>query len=412
MNVTITPGKLQGTLAVPPSKSQAHRLLIAAALADGESRLTHVAMSQDIAATLGALQALGASCAADGSRICGIRRGPWKGALPHLDCGESGSTLRFMIPIALAVAGGGVFTGRGRLMQRPQAPYFELFRQKGIDYTLQDGVLTVRGCLRPGDYALRGDVSSQFFTGLLFALSLLEGPSSLASTTALESADYLAMTLQVLQMAGITVAQPDSTHFAIAGAQPYRPIHAAVEGDYSQAAFYLAANGMGSQIQLTGLSADCVQADRIILQYAQRLRAPGTVELDVRQCPDLVPALAVQAALRAGQTTRIVNAARLRMKESDRLQAVSQSLNALGARVQELPDALQITGVAQLQGGAAESFHDHRIAMMLAVAATCAAEPVVVQGAECVQKSYPNFWEDYEALGGVIRREGRQTCSM
>ncbi|MBS6366236.1 MAG: 3-phosphoshikimate 1-carboxyvinyltransferase [Clostridiales bacterium] len=412
MNVTITPGKLQGTLAVPPSKSQAHRLLIAAALADGESHLTHVAMSQDIAATLGALQALGASCAADGTRICGIRRGPWKGALPHLDCGESGSTLRFMIPIALAVAGGGVFTGRGRLMQRPQAPYFELFRQKGIDYTLQDGVLTVRGCLRPGDYALRGDVSSQFFTGLLFALSLLEGPSSLASTTALESADYLAMTLQVLQMAGITVAQPDSTHFAIAGAQPYRPIHAAVEGDYSQAAFYLAANGMGSQIQLTGLSADCVQADRIILQYAQRLRAPGAVELDVRQCPDLVPALAVQAALRAGQTTRIVNAARLRMKESDRLQAVSQSLNALGARVQELPDALQITGVAQLQGGAAESFHDHRIAMMLAVAATCAAEPVVVQGAECVQKSYPNFWEDYEALGGVIRREGRQTCSM
>ena len=412
MNVTITPGKLQGTLAVPPSKSQAHRLLIAAALADGESRLTHVAMSQDIAATLGALQALGALCAADGSRICGIRRGPWRGALPHLDCGESGSTLRFMIPIALAVAGGGVFTGRGRLMQRPQAPYFELFRQKGIDYTLQDGVLTVRGCLRPGDYALRGDVSSQFFTGLLFALSLLEGPSSLASTTALESADYLAMTLQVLQMAGITVAQPDSTHFAIAGAQPYRPIHAAVEGDYSQAAFYLAANGMGSQIQLTGLSADCVQADRIILQYAQRLRAPGAVELDVRQCPDLVPALAVQAALRAGQTTRIVNAARLRMKESDRLQAVSQSLNALGARVQELPDALQITGVAQLRGGAAESFHDHRIAMMLAVAATCAAEPVVVQGAECVQKSYPNFWEDYEALGGVIRREGRQTCSM
>ena len=412
MNVTITPGKLQGTLAVPPSKSQAHRLLIAAALADGESHLTHVAMSQDIAATLGALQALGASCAADGTRICGIRRGPWKGALPHLDCGESGSTLRFMIPIALAVAGGGVFTGRGRLMQRPQAPYFELFRQKGIDYTLQDGVLTVRGCLRPGDYALRGDVSSQFFTGLLFALSLLEGPSSLASTPALESADYLAMTLQVLQMAGITVAQPDSTHFAIAGAQPYRPIHAAVEGDYSQAAFYLAANGMGSQIQLTGLSADCVQADRIILQYAQRLRAPGAVELDVRQCPDLVPALAVQAALRAGQTTRIVNAARLRMKESDRLQAVSQSLNALGARVQELPDALQITGVAQLQGGAAESFHDHRIAMMLAVAATCAAEPVVVQGAECVQKSYPNFWEDYEALGGVIRREGRQTCSM
>ena len=155
MNVTITPTRLRGTLTVPPSKSQAHRLLIAAALADGDSQLTNVEMSQDIAATIGALRSLGAVFSEDGTRIYGIRRDTWQGALPHLDCGESGSTLRFLIPIALAVAGGGVFTGRGRLMQRPQEPYFELFRQKGSAYSLQNGVLTVQGRLTPGQYALR-----------------------------------------------------------------------------------------------------------------------------------------------------------------------------------------------------------------------------------------------------------------
>ena len=412
MNVTITPTRLRGTLTVPPSKSQAHRLLIAAALADGDSQLTNVAMSQDIAATIGALRSLGAVFSEAGTRIHGIRRDTWQGALPHLDCGESGSTLRFLIPIALAVAGGGVFTGRGRLMQRPQEPYFELFRQKGIAYSLQDGVLTVQGRLTPGQYALRGDVSSQFFTGLLFALPLLDGPSELVPTTEMESVGYLAMTLQALRMAGIAAQQTERSQFQISGAQRYQPLKAAVEGDYSQAAFYLAANGMGSSIQLRGLCPDSTQGDRVILNFSELLREPGAVKLDVRHCPDLVPALAVQAALRAGQTTRIVNAARLRMKESDRLQAVAASLNALGAQVQEQPDALQIMGVSRLRGGTVESFNDHRIAMMLAGAATCADGPVTIRGAECVRKSYPNFWEDYEALGGVIRREERAVCNM
>ena len=404
MNVTITPTRLSGHLTVPPSKSQAHRLLIAAALAEGESRFSNLAMSQDMEATIRCLRALGASISPDGTTVSGVRP-DWMGELPQLDCGESGSTLRFLIPIALAVAGGGVFTGRGRLMARPQEPYAVLFREKGIAFSQQDGVLRVQGRLTPGRYALRGDVSSQFFTGLLFALPLLDEPSELVSTTPLESAGYLDMTLQVLKMAGIRVERPSPTVFRIPGGQHYRPMRAAVEGDYSQAAFFLAANGAGSRITLDGLSTDSCQGDRVILDYAARLQASGEVVLDVRQCPDLVPALAVQAALRSGEVTQIVNAARLRMKESDRLQAVTQTLNALGAQVEERPDALRITGVSSLHTGRVDSCNDHRIAMMLAVAATRADGPVTVCGAECVRKSYPNFWEDYAALGGIFVRE-------
>jgi 3-phosphoshikimate 1-carboxyvinyltransferase len=404
MNVTITPTRLSGRLTVPPSKSQAHRLLIAAALAEGESRLSNLVMSQDMEATIRCLRALGALISPDGTAVSGVRSG-LAGELPQLDCGESGSTLRFLIPIALAVAGGGVFTGRGRLMERPQEPYVELFREKEITFSQQGGVLRVQGCLTPGRYALRGDVSSQFFTGLLFALPLLNGPSELVSTTPLESAGYLDMTLQVLEMAGIRVERPSPTVFQIPGGQRYCPMRATVEGDYSQAAFFLAANGAGSRITLDGLSTDSCQGDRVILDYAARLQAPGEVALDVRQCPDLVPALAVQAALRDGEVTRIVNAARLRIKESDRLQAVTRALNALGAQVEEQPDALQITGVSSLHAGRADSCNDHRIAMMLAVAATRADGPVTVCGAECVRKSYPNFWEDYAALGGIFDRE-------
>ena len=206
MNVTITPTKLHGPVTPPPSKSQAHRLIIAAALASGESVLTHVAPSQDILATIRCMEALGASFTWSGSTLTvqGLTMNRPTPSLPRLDCGESGSTLRFLIPIALAVAGGGVFTGQGRLMERPQKPYFDLFDVKGISYTLEDGVLTVQGQLPAGDYPLPGNVSSQFFTGLLFTLPLLNGDSTLMSTTPLESRDYLEMTRQALAAAGVT----------------------------------------------------------------------------------------------------------------------------------------------------------------------------------------------------------------
>ncbi len=389
MNVTITPTLLRGRITPPPSKSQAHRLLMAASLAGGEGRISNLDPSQDILVTQGCMAAL----KAPGTQ------------LPRLDCGESGSTLRFLIPVALALRGGGVFTGRGRLMERPQAPYFALFDQKGISYRQDDGVLTVSGRLTPGRYALRGDVSSQFVTGLLYALPLLEGESSIVLTSPLESRGYVDMTLEALSQFGVRVECPDESTFRVPGGQQYRPCDATVESDYSQAAFYFAANGLGSTVELLGLNPRSAQGDMCIVSYAKALSGPGTVELDVSQCPDLAPALAAHAALREGETTHIVNAARLRIKESDRLASVTQVLNALGAKVEELPDSLRIHGVGALAGGASvDSHNDHRIAMMAAIAATRCAAAVTIRGAQCVAKSYPGFWEDYQRLGGQIQR--------
>ena len=389
MNVTITPGLLRGAITPPPSKSQAHRLLIAAALADGESRIEHLADSQDIQATRRCMAAL---------------KAPGED-LPVLDCGESGSTLRFLIPVALALRGGGRFTGRGRLMERPQKPYFDLFDEKGIAYRQEDGVLTVQGRLTPGTFALPGDVSSQFVTGLLYALPLLEGDSRITLTTPLESRGYVDMTLEALERFGIRAECPDGRPLRVPGGQTYRPCRAAVESDYSQAAFYYAANGLGGQVEILGLNPRSAQGDRCIVPYHMQLCGPGEAELDVSQCPDLVPPLAAHAALRQG-ITRIINAARLRIKESDRLTAVTQVLTALGADVVEGADRLTITGQPEgLAGGVTvDSHNDHRIAMMAAVAATRCAAPVTITGAECVAKSYPDFWEDYERLGGQIQR--------
>ena len=413
MDVTITPRPLRGSVTPPPSKSQAHRLLLAAALSDGVSLVSNVAFSQDIRATLSCVEALGASweeISPGCLRITGLMgpggrpRRPF-GQLPHLHCGESGSTLRFLIPVALAVAGGGIFTGRGRLMERPQEPYRDLFLQRGIRWEQRDGVLTVEGRLEPGTYALPGDVSSQFVTGLLYALPLLSGESLLESTTPLESEGYISMTLEALDAFGVVAAERREglPAFRIRPSA-YVSRSCRVEADWSQAAFWYAAQGLGCRLDVDGLDPASTQGDRRIFPYSLRLRSPGPVELDVSQCPDLVPALAAQAALRAGETTRIVNAARLRIKESDRLSAVTAALGGLGAQIEEGPDSLTIHGVSALRGGTAESFNDHRIAMMLAVAATRAEGPVTVRGAECVAKSYPNFWEDYEALGGQIVR--------
>ena len=261
MNITITPAKLSGTAAPPPSKSQAHRLLIAAALAQGESVISNVAFSQDIRATLRCLEELGAEFTADGSTI--TVRGMGANAMsplrrlayPRLDCGESGSTLRFLIPIALAVRGGGVFTGRGRLMDRPLKPYFDLFDEKGIFYEQKDGVLTVAGALPPGEYRLPGDVSSQFFSGLLFALPLLGGPSVLIPTTPLESEGYIQMTLQAMARFGVEfpVSMSLPPHYCPQGNQTYRAASAVVEADWSQAAFWFAAGRLGNPVTAAGL---------------------------------------------------------------------------------------------------------------------------------------------------------------
>jgi len=417
MTVTITPAKLSGRVTPPPSKSQAHRVLIAAALADGESVIRGLAPSQDIDATRRCLEGLGAAFTdtPEGLVVRGMGANAMsplrRMALPRLDCGESGSTLRFLIPVALAVRGGGIFTGRGRLMERPLEPYFDLFREKGISWEQRDGVLTVQGLLTPGEYRLPGDVSSQFFTGLLFALPLLSGPSAIVPTTPLESEGYIAMTAQVLETFGVrtaaTMSLPPQYH--VEGGQIYSPAEVTVEADWSQAAFWYAAAALGSPVEIGGMDERSLQGDRAIAEYYVDLSRPGDVTLDVSGCPDLVPPLAVMAAVRQG-TTRLTNAARLRLKESDRLSTVAEILCKLGARVEEGPDFLTVTGMEALSGGVTVDAHnDHRIAMMTAIAATRCQAPVVLTGAESVNKSYPTFWEHYVNLGGRVERGGEGT---
>ena len=407
MNLTIVPKKLAGTVTPPPSKSQAHRLIIAAALAEGTSTIENVAFSQDVEATLRCMEALGASWVETSPgtvRIVGTggRRTPG-GALPQLDCGESGSTLRFLIPIALALRGGGVFTGHGRLLERPQGPYMDLFSQRRISWEKGDGKITIRGTLTPGEYALPGNVSSQFFTGLFFALPLLDGESVVVPTTNLESAGYLAITREAQDRFGVTIRRERGLVHRVPGPQHYRPCDCRVEADWSQAAFWYAARQLGSAVTVTGMNPASPQGDRVIVDMLDFFRDERAHRsLDVCHIPDLVPPLAALAA-GSGGCTRLKNAGRLRMKESDRLATVRKTLKAFGIRAEEGTDSLTIFGQGRFRGDmTVDCCNDHRIAMMAAVLATRADGPVTLTGAECVQKSYPDFWEEYQRLGGEV----------
>ena len=412
MDLTIYPSKLAGEVTPPSSKSQAHRALIAAALGGGISTISNLADSQDIQATRRCLSALGALVEDLGPgtlRVHGLGNSiPQAGPFPTLDCGESGSTLRFLIPVALLVQGQAAVTGRGRLMERPLAPYEDLFRGKGIGWSMEHGVLTLdsgrgydRLALDPGEYRLPGDVSSQFITGLLFALPLLEGDSDLLLTAPLESRGYVDLTLDVLDRFGV-VAEPRENGFHIPSGQMYQARDLAVEADWSQAAFWYAANHLGGQVDILGMDPASRQGDREIAAYSRMLARSGQVELDVSQCPDLAPPLAALAAVRTG-TTRLTNAARLRAKESDRLASVTRALRAMGGQVEEYADSLTIHGVKRLPGGGVvDCANDHRIAMMAAVCAASAEAPVKLLGAECVRKSYPEFWTHFQSLGGEL----------
>lgn len=411
MDLQITPKKLSGAVTPPPSKSQAHRLLIAAALINrGIAVIRGLADSQDIQATRRCLSALGARIddLGDGAvQICGLGSAIVEaGPAPILDCGESGSTLRFLIPLALLVGGSAQFTGHGRLMERPLKPYEDLFREKGIAWELKDGILTVDGgkgyedyALSPGEYRLPGNVSSQFFTGLLFVLPLLDGDSTLVPTTPLESRGYLEMTQQAMEQAGV-VSRWQGNALFIPGNQRYQPFEATVEADWSQAGFWYAALALGSQLELEGLNAFSAQGDMAVVPHYLRLTQPGDLDIDVSGIPDLLPPLAVMAAVRSG-TTRFVGAGRLRMKESDRIATTSAMLRALGGRTEEGPDSLTVTG-GSLTGGTVDGANDHRIVMAAAIAATACTAPVTILGAEAVAKSYPDFWEVYKGLGGEI----------
>ncbi len=417
MDLTVRPGRLHGTVSVPPSKSAAHRAIISAALAGGRSIISHVDLSSDIRATIGACRALGVDMRVDGDTLTVDGRQLCLTGDP-IDCAESGSTLRFFIPVACTLDGDKTFTGHGRLPMRPLDAYLHIFDNQGITYTRPPGYnlpLTVSGALRSGDFRLDGRVSSQFVTGLLFALPLLNGDSRISVIGGFESRGYVDLTVDILRRFGIEIAV-DGDNFAMKGGQRYTPQNTYVEGDWSQAAFFLVAGAISDGVRVAGFDGASLQPDNVIVELLMRMGADiswegdefvsspsqlhGTV-IDVSQCPDLVPPLAIAAAYAEG-VTHITSAARLRIKESDRLHALAQNLGALGIRAEELPDGLIIHG-GQPTGGEIDSFGDHRIAMAFSIAAAGASSPVTIRGAECADKSYPKFYDDYKALGGEIQ---------
>lgn len=391
---------LRGELSIPASKSCAHRALICAALAEGRSVISGVTMSKDIEATIGAMTALGASFSVEESTITvdGISEVPEKALI---DCCESGSTLRFVLPIAAALGIESVFSGRGRLPQRPIDIYFRELGRNGADFHSRTMPYIISGKLRGERYEVEGNVSSQFVTGLLFALPLLGEDSEIILTSHLESRPYVEITLDMLSRFGISIEKTYNS-FRIKGGQKYKPHDETIEGDYSQAAFFFVANALGSDVKINNLLPDSVQGDRRITDIIASASKNGTVSgfrADCSDIPDLVPILAVLGAFGAEESV-IYNAERLRIKESDRLSATADMLNALGGDVTVTQDGLVIRPTGSMHGGSIDSVGDHRIAMAAAIAATRISEDVVIKGAEAVEKSYPEFFRDYAKLGG------------
>lgn len=385
---------LSGVVQAPPSKSDAHRCLMAAALADGPTEIAPLPASADIQATLACLHALGARW--DGARLTPIE-------CPNepvtCACGDSATTLRLLLPIACACGIPARFTGSAQLARRPLKPLLAAMAQNGARFDREELSIAVSGGLRPGVYPLPGDVSSQFISGLLYALPLLDGDSEIALTSPLESGGYVDMTLRTLARFGVAVARTDNGYH-VPGRQTYHtPGSLAVEGDWSSAAYWLAAAAMGHPVRVEGLSDTSLQPDRAIVDMLSRMRGLHGIDVDVSATPDLAPVLAVLGAAAHG-TIRLTHAKRLRWKESDRLESLYAMLRALGGTARIADDALIIEGTGALRGGTVDSRGDHRIAMAAAIAALLCSEPVTLLSADAVAKSYPAFWDDYRRLGG------------
>lgn len=412
MNILLNPSPLEGELRVIPSKSYMHRALICASLADKPTVLHCHASNRDIRATAGCLSALGAEIREENGVYTVSPIGNAKGEA-QLCCDESGSTLRFMLPVTAALGRKATFHARGRLSERPLSPLYEELERHGVKLS-GNGVfpLSMEGRLTGGDFALDGSVSSQFFTGLLLGLPLLAEDSKIQVLGRLESAPYVALTCAVMKEFGVEPAVTDQEmHISPA---PFRsPGELLVEGDWSNAAFWLVAGVMGGKIRLTGLQTDSTQGDKAIVSilremggeiceengiYIAEKSTLHGVDIDATDIPDLVPVLSVAAAYAQGETV-IRGAARLRLKESDRIQSVCGMLTALGVSCRETEDGMVICG-GGLRGGTVDSCNDHRIAMSAAVASAACREPVTILGAQAVEKSYPDFFRHFRELGG------------
>lgn len=394
MDITIHPCSLSGVLKAIPSKSQAHRLLICAAFSDGPTDLICPETNQDIEATVSCLMALGASITRtpSGYQVQPIDQIPQRA---ELHCRESGSTLRFMLPIVGALGVDTVLHMEGRLPKRPLSPMWEEMVRMGCSLSRPtEATIRCSGKLRPGAYSIDGSVSSQYITGLLFAASLIHGKSSLKITGRVESKPYIDLTRKALQKFGVDTEQET------VGAQfPFHtPGTVAVEGDWSNGAFFLAAKALGNDLEISGLEPDSPQGDRAVARILPELKE-GFIEVDASDIPDLVPILAVTAGALHG--ARFTNISRLRLKESDRVASVENMLRNLGAETSSDAQTLTVAP-AKYHGCTIDAVGDHRIAMSAAIAATASSGPVTILGAQCVAKSYPSFWEEYSRLGGKI----------
>ena len=381
MDITIYPEKLSGIVNAIPSKSQAHRLLICAAFADGPTTLICPETNDDIQATAVCLNALGANIRRSdfGYDIIPVK------SIPHealLDCGESGSTLRFLLPIVGALGVDATFRMGGRLPSRPLSPLWEELERMGCRLSRPaENTIRCQGKLIAGDYFIDGGISSQFISGLLFAAALIDGKSQITVTGNLESKPYVDLTKQALQ-----IFQAPNFH---------TPGCVTVEGDWSNSAFFLAAQQLGSAVTVTNLQTDSLQGDRMVATLLPQLNKH--CEIDVRDIPDLVPILSVVAAAQNGAVFTGIH--RLRLKESDRVESVIHMIKNLGGKAEADENTLTVYGTG-LKGGTVDSMNDHRIAMSAAIASTVCTSPVTILGAQCVSKSYPHFWEEFSRLGG------------
>lgn len=414
-DIKLFPSSLNGTVTVPPSKSDVHRAVICAALSKGRSVISPVAFSQDILATLDCIKALGASYEVAGDSVAVDGSGMFSMKNAILDCRESGSTVRFFIPVAAAGGVSAVFNGRGRLPQRPLGVYSKLLPEHGVSVKTPGGLpFEISGKLEPGTFEVPGDISSQFITGLLFALPLLSGDSVIKLTSPLQSKGYIDMTIDVMRRFGVEVTEQNGYYY-IKGSQRYIPTDYKTEGDWSQAAFFLVGAALGGDVTVGNLKNTSRQGDKEIAGILRRFGADVSVgesgevrckagklngiDIDASQIPDLVPVLAVCASFAEG-TTRIYNAARVRLKESDRLAAMKNALSSCGADIEETDDGLVINGKPSIKGGFADGCNDHRIVMSMAIAALRCETSITVSDKESITKSYGNFFEDYNSLRG------------
>ncbi len=394
MKVIIKPSIAKGEITAPPSKSYAHRLLICSALAKGISTVKGIIDSKDMEATLNCIKSLGVSCSKENDTVTVNSVNFTKNEIADFHCNESGSTLRFFIPIALVFGGMNKFYGTEKLLSRGLDAYYDICKSQGIKVTNEAASVTFEGKLKSDTFNVRGDISSQFISGLLFALPLLNGDSVVNVTTTLESAGYIDITLDTLKTFGIEINRNGNTFF-VKGNQKYQPQSLTVEGDMSNTAFLDAFNILGGNVSIIGCKFDSYQADKLYLQHMLSLKN-GTPEIDLSNCPDLAPILFALAASHNGAT--FTGTKRLKIKESDRAEAMALELEKFGIDVSVYENSVIVhKGEIKKPTETLYGHNDHRIVMSLAVLSTIYGGEI--EGCEAVSKSYPTFFEDIKSLG-------------